>query len=679
MRTITYYLATNQVIESDTIYPNAFSADDNTTQLIFDFTGTACATWDKWLDLTMSDYTKDVQSLGTGTIVTFNLGAEHTKKGLLQVNPYAKNGTDKHGFPIYKLTIERQLNNSTVDASAQQSMIDYFDDRLTVKAVSATTLAPGESATASVTTEADGTTYVFGIPQGATGAQGLKGDKGDKGAQWRGAYSAGTAYVIDDVVSYNGSSYICILASTGNLPTDPTYWLLIASKGDTGATGATGATGVQGIQGQQGTNMVVKGVYATTTALNAALPTGDTGIAIVTADGHWYYWSGSAWVDGGVYQATGITDGSIGMEKLSFYAIDGTPSKNLFNKDTATLGEFYFGSTGVKATNPDYYYSALIPVTGGEQYSIQHAALYCWYDSSQVFISGVDFYYDEPATVTAPATAAFLRVSAHIVNIDLQMVVLGATLGSYEPYTNYVGIENLSPEIQAAIAKQTLADVFARVKLGTATQIKLLGDSITAGVAGTGFDQLGNLIITVGADSWYVNVGGYCWANELKAYVEEKFPNTIVKNYGTSGVSSSWLKYYLGSLVEAADDIVIIMIGTNDSYLGTPLYQNLVDIVNTLQSQGKVVVLMSSVPFIQSGTLPYYMEDVDLYISKVADYFNMEYISLYRDVFRYCENKGVSISTLISPDAIHPNDAGYKVMFGYICDHLGIARRLSLM
>ena len=172
MRTITYYLNTNQVVESDTVYPNAFSADDNTTQLIFDFTGTACATWEKWLDLTMSDYTKDVRSLGNGAIVTFNLGAKHTKKGLLQINPYAKNGTDKHGFPIYKLTIERQLNNSTVDASAQQSMIDYFDARLTVKAVNTTTLGAGKSATASVTVEPDGATYTFGVPQGATGAKG---------------------------------------------------------------------------------------------------------------------------------------------------------------------------------------------------------------------------------------------------------------------------------------------------------------------------------------------------------------------------------------------------------------------------------------------------------------------------------------------------------------------------
>lgn len=46
------------------------------------------------------------------------------------------------------------------------------------------------------------------------------------------AYNALTAYVVGNKVSYLGSSYRCILASTGNLPTNTTYWLLIAQKGD---------------------------------------------------------------------------------------------------------------------------------------------------------------------------------------------------------------------------------------------------------------------------------------------------------------------------------------------------------------------------------------------------------------------------------------------------------------
>ena len=59
--------------------------------------------------------------------------------------------------------------------------------------------------------------------------------------RWQGAYAGGTAYVKDDVVSYNGSSYVCILASTGNLPTDTTYWNVMA-QGGTDITSLAGLT-----------------------------------------------------------------------------------------------------------------------------------------------------------------------------------------------------------------------------------------------------------------------------------------------------------------------------------------------------------------------------------------------------------------------------------------------------
>ena len=48
---------------------------------------------------------------------------------------------------------------------------------------------------------------------------------------WKGAYGGGTAYVVDDVVESGGSSYVCILASTGNTPPNGTYWNLMAEAG----------------------------------------------------------------------------------------------------------------------------------------------------------------------------------------------------------------------------------------------------------------------------------------------------------------------------------------------------------------------------------------------------------------------------------------------------------------
>lgn len=68
-------------------------------------------------------------------------------------------------------------------------------------------------------------------PTGATGPEGPQG----AGINPTGEYNAGTAYAIGDLVSYLGSSYIALTSTTGNLPTNVTYWQVVANKGETGS------------------------------------------------------------------------------------------------------------------------------------------------------------------------------------------------------------------------------------------------------------------------------------------------------------------------------------------------------------------------------------------------------------------------------------------------------------
>jgi len=96
---------------------------------------------------------------------------------------------------------------------------------------------------------ADGATGPKG-DKGDTGPTGPKGDKGDKGDTGpagtdgkslvdKGEYNAGTTYVNTatecDWVTYNGSSYYAKQETTGNLPTNTTYWGILAQKGTDGA------------------------------------------------------------------------------------------------------------------------------------------------------------------------------------------------------------------------------------------------------------------------------------------------------------------------------------------------------------------------------------------------------------------------------------------------------------
>ncbi len=122
---------------------------------------------------------------------------------------------------------------------------------------------------------------------GATGPQGIQGIQGPAGLVWRGAWSSATAYVLGDVVSRDGHSYVNILASTNNQPPNATYWELLADagaqgpqgsqgiQGNTGSTGATGPQGAQGIQGIQGP----AGSQGATGAQGATGSAGATGAA----------------------------------------------------------------------------------------------------------------------------------------------------------------------------------------------------------------------------------------------------------------------------------------------------------------------------------------------------------------------------------------------------------------
>jgi hypothetical protein len=49
---------------------------------------------------------------------------------------------------------------------------------------------------------------------------------------FQGAYNSLTAYVVDDIVTFGGETFICILASTGNATSSATYWSKLAKKGD---------------------------------------------------------------------------------------------------------------------------------------------------------------------------------------------------------------------------------------------------------------------------------------------------------------------------------------------------------------------------------------------------------------------------------------------------------------
>src|SRR5258708_3781097 len=73
-------------------------------------------------------------------------------------------------------------------------------------------------------------------PPGVQGQPGTNGIQGDPGVNWRGDWDGATFYAKYDGVQWKGSSFLSLVPhNVGLFPdTNPSYWLLIASKGDQG-------------------------------------------------------------------------------------------------------------------------------------------------------------------------------------------------------------------------------------------------------------------------------------------------------------------------------------------------------------------------------------------------------------------------------------------------------------
>ena len=182
-----------------------------------------------------------------------------------------------------------------------------------------------------------------------------------------------------------------------------------------------------------------KGTYATLTALETAFPTGNTNIYVVTADGNWYYWNGSAWGSGGIYQATPIQDGQLLSAKYREGSV--TPlktsfikrGKNLFDKTKSNIG-YYLAGDGTAVANVSFNITDYIPVTPNTAY-IKNGGSYVidFYGPSKTFISKVTV-----TSFTTPSNCYFIRATIKPSEMDSMQIQQGSTTTSYESYKEYL-------------------------------------------------------------------------------------------------------------------------------------------------------------------------------------------------------------------------------------------------
>lgn len=255
-----------------------------------------------------------------------------------------------------------------------------------------------------------------------------------------GAYDSATSYEKLNVVTYQGSSYCAKGNTVGNLPTNTTYWDLLAQKGATGPQGETGPQGPKPVKGvdyytaedvaemEASLNSdVTAEVSEQLSDLTSATPlvassvagmTDTTRIYVLTTDGHWYWYDGTDWQDGGVYQATGIDpDDPVILSKLD-KQITWTPEE-------LTLNDYIYNSNHQQypASETVPYEGAVISNFPSGTYkitcqSLNSSYIGCWIEKSGMaglvlagYTDHVQIYTDYEVTIPSAYNGGTLYIN----------------------------------------------------------------------------------------------------------------------------------------------------------------------------------------------------------------------------------------------------------------------------
>ena len=220
-------------------------------------------------------------------------------------------------------------------------------------------------------------------------------------------------------------------------------------------------------------------------------------------------------------------------------------------------------------------------------------------------------------------------------------------------------------------------------------KIKLLGDSITQGVGGTGYAEDGEVFI----DGYAYNDNGYCWANLFKAHMEEHY-NCSVTNKACSGKAIEFLIENFDILVDSDDDIIICAIGTNNRSQRFDLppkhtkfehmenfYQNVIKLYGMFKEKGKDVIFISNIPASieneKDGSFfwrIFHMNDVNDIFMKASVVCGFPFVSLYSEFMQYCDLKDRTVESFLA-DSVHPNDEGHNLIFKILLKEFGLGIR----
>ena len=227
--------------------------------------------------------------------------------------------------------------------------------------------------------------------------------------------------------------------------------------------------------------------------------------------------------------STNLIKNSISEDYLDFNPIYKIPRKNLIDKSKLKSEHYVKWNNGELASAKGFNATDFIKVMPKEKYTINIASQIAFYDEFKKYAGGVN-NETSPTVLTVPENAKYIRISISSANINKAQLEKGENATFTEDYEEVlnqdfkISCKNLDDDLNRATNKSIndiiniLENPFIRCN------IKLIGDSITAGVGGTGYSPTGPLILNDGSSDYHMATDtSISWANMLKTLIKNKY------------------------------------------------------------------------------------------------------------------------------------------------------------
>ena len=217
------------------------------------------------------------------------------------------------------------------------------------------------------------------------------------------------------------------------------------------------------------------------------------------------------------------------------------------------------------------------------------------------------------------------------------------------------------------------SELYKRLSAGDVKRIKLIGDSITAGVGVLSYyeNKKSKVIFDNKKGEVYYEPHHtiLSWSNYFRHYVNKNFPSVDLINCGIGGKSAKWVNTNKDYLINNNEDIVFVMLGTNDRWDSSSLDEyktNLEELLDNISNNSKLMYVLCPPPTLNDNRFSFGMDEINKVVKAICEDQCYNYISFYDHLMEYSKNNNIELDKMFETTGSHPVQKGYDEMWRYL-------------